>query len=73
MGLRRYLIPVPFFSPGLSSYWLILMTPVDFHIARELVEGLKSETLIQNNNASRLFPDIEPMTYADAIAQALKE
>jgi uncharacterized protein YbjT (DUF2867 family) len=73
MGLRRYLIPVPFFSPGLSSYWLILMTPVDFHIARELVEGLKSETLIQNNNAGRLFPDIEPMTYADAIAQALKE
>jgi len=72
MGLKRYLIPVPFFTPRLSSYWLLLMTPIDFHIARELVEGLKSETLIQNDNASLLFPDIEPMSYTSAIALALK-
>lgn len=71
MGLRRYILPVPFFSPRLSSYWLILMTRVDFHIARELVEGLKSETLMQNGNAARLFPDIEPMSYAEAVSHAL--
>jgi uncharacterized protein YbjT (DUF2867 family) len=27
VGLKRALIPVPFFSPKLSSYWLTLMTP----------------------------------------------
>ena len=72
MGLRRFLLPVPFFSPRLSAYWLILMTRVDFHIARELVEGLKSETLMQNENAARLFPEIKPLSYAEAVAQALE-
>jgi len=71
MGFKRYLLPVPFFSPRLSSYWLILMTPVDFHIAKELVQGLKSETLIQNDNAGKLFPGITPMSYEEAVARAL--
>jgi len=73
MGLKRYLFPVPFFSPRLSSYWLILMTPVDFRIARELVEGLRTETLIRNQNARRWFPDIHPKPYAEAVGQALAE
>ncbi|MBF0258549.1 MAG: NAD(P)H-binding protein, partial [Desulfamplus sp.] len=30
MGLKRYLIPVPLLTPKLSSYWLILFTPVSF-------------------------------------------
>ena len=72
MGLKRYLLPVPLFSPQLSAYWLILMTRVDFRIARELVEGLKSETLMQNENAARLFPEIKPLPYAEAVAQALE-
>ncbi len=73
MGLKRYLFPVPFFSPRLSSYWLILMTPVDFRIARELIEGLRTETLIRNQNARRWFPDIHPKPYAEAVGQALAE
>jgi len=73
MGLRRSLIPVPFFSPRLSSYWLILMTPVPFGIARALVEGLKSETVVMNDNAARFFPRIRPSSYAEAFAAALDE
>ncbi len=73
MGLKRYLFSAPFFSPRLSSYWLILMTPVDFRIARELVEGLRTETLVRNRNASRWFPDIHPKPYAEAVRQALAE
>jgi uncharacterized protein YbjT (DUF2867 family) len=73
MGLRRYLVPVPFFSPRLSSYWLILMTPVPFGIARALVEGLKSETIVMNDNAARFFPQIRPASYAQAFAAALDE
>jgi len=48
MGLKRRIIAVPFLTPRLSSYWLILMTPVPYRIAKALVEGLKSETIIQN-------------------------
>lgn len=72
-GLQRTLIPVPFFSPRLSSYWLTLMTPVPYAIASELVEGLKSEVLVKNDNARKLFPSIVPMPYHEAVAKAIDE
>jgi len=73
MDLRRLLIPVPLLTPKLSSYSLILITPVSFRIAKALVEGLKSETVIQNDNAKRYFPHISPLSYEDAIKIALRE
>ena len=73
MGLRRLLIPVPLLTPRLSSYWLILTTSVPFRIAKALVDGLKSETVIQNDNAKTYFSDISPLSYEDAIKMALKE
>ncbi len=71
MGLKRVLITVPLLTPRLSSYWLILMTPVSYRIARALVDGLKSETIIQNDNAKRYFPRISPRSYEDAVKTAL--
>jgi uncharacterized protein YbjT (DUF2867 family) len=73
MGLRRYIIPVPVFSPWLSSYWLILITPVPFPIARSLIQGLKSETVVKNENARKFFPQIHPLSYQESILRALKE
>ncbi|KAF0180709.1 MAG: Male sterility domain protein [Nitrospirae bacterium] len=73
MGLKRYLIPVPVLTPRLSSYWLILMTPIPFNIAAELIEGLKSETVMQNDNAHRYFPAIRPMTLKEAVRRAVDE
>lgn len=72
MGLKRILIPVPLLTPRLSSYWLILMTPVSYRIAKALVDGLKSETVIQNDNAKRYFPYISPLSYEDAVKTALE-
>lgn len=33
MELKRFIIPVPLFSPKISSCWLILFTPVPLKIA----------------------------------------
>jgi uncharacterized protein YbjT (DUF2867 family) len=73
MGLRRWLIQVPVLSPRLSSYWLVLFTTVPFRVAAALVEGLKSETIVQNDNAGRYFPEIRPMGYIQAVKRALEE
>jgi uncharacterized protein YbjT (DUF2867 family) len=73
MGLRRRLIRVPLFTPKLSSYWLILMTPVPFGIAKELVEGLRSETVARNDNARVFFPSIALLSYEQAMAAALED
>jgi hypothetical protein len=73
MDLKRKLIPVPFLTPWLSSYWLMLMTPVPFPVARALIHGLKSETLVQNDNAKKYFPAIQPTPYKESIQKALRE
>lgn len=73
MGLKRRLIPVPFFSPRLSSYWLVFITQVPFSIASALVEGLKSETIATNDNAAKYFPEIQPMSMERAFDKALQE
>ncbi|DAB27518.1 MAG: epimerase [Sulfurimonas sp. RIFOXYD12_FULL_33_39] len=73
LGLKRYLIPVPFMSINLSSYWLNLFTPVPFSVAKALIEGLKSEVTIQNDNAKIYFADIIPISYIDAVRKAVQE
>jgi uncharacterized protein YbjT (DUF2867 family) len=73
MGLRRLIIPVPVFTPKLSSYWLVLITSVPYRIASALVEGLRSETVVQNDNAKLFFPDIHPVSFDEAIQRALEE
>jgi hypothetical protein len=73
MGLKRFLFPVPVLSPRLSSYWLILFTPIPFKLASALVEGLKSETLLQNDNAKAMYPDIIPSLFKDTVCEAITE
>lgn len=73
MELKRAIVPVPVLSPWLSSYWLMLMTPVPFPIARSLIDGLKSETVVGNQNALKYFPRIHPLSYEDSIRKAISD
>jgi uncharacterized protein YbjT (DUF2867 family) len=71
-GLRRYIIPVPVLTPGLSSYWVHWMTPIPASIARPLIEGLRNEVVVRDDTAKKLFPDIHPVDYATAVRSALE-
>jgi uncharacterized protein YbjT (DUF2867 family) len=73
MGLRRWIIPVPVLSPRISSLWLILFAPVNFRVARSLVDGLRSETIMTNDNARTHFPRIVPLPYEKAVELALSQ
>ena len=73
MGLKRFIIPVPLLTPRLSSYWLVLITTVPYKVASALIEGLKSETVKQNDNATLLFPRIRPISFARAVRNAIGE
>ena len=73
LGIRRRpRIPVPFITPWLSSLWIGLVTPVDAGVARPLVEGLSTETVVTDDSARRLF-DIEPAPFEATLRQALAE
>jgi hypothetical protein len=70
-GLRRWLVPVPVLTPALSAHWVHWMTPIPIGIARPLIEGLRSEVVVRGGEARRLFPDIRPLSYEEALREAL--
>jgi uncharacterized protein YbjT (DUF2867 family) len=73
MGIRpRPKIPVPLITPWLSALWLGLVTPVDTNVARPLVEGLKTATVVTDPTGARAFA-IEPMSFDEALRRALAE
>ncbi len=69
-GLRRVMVPVPVLTPRLSSLWLGLVTPVYARVGRELVEGLRNETVVHDPAPARAFR-VRPRGVRDAIARAL--
>jgi len=73
LGLRRRLvIPVGVLSPGLSSRWIHLVTPIGHHLARPLAEGLRNRLVCRDAEAVALMPG--PLLSAEeAIASSLEE
>lgn len=69
-GLRRYMIPVPFLTPYLSSLWLGLVTPLYSRVGRKLVDSLRNPTLVSNHQAREDF-NVEPRSLDASIARAL--
>lgn len=70
-SLKRLIMPVPVLSPGLSSLWLGLITPLYARVGRKLIESIRHETTVHNNSALRTF-SVKPMSIREAIARALK-
>jgi uncharacterized protein YbjT (DUF2867 family) len=68
--LRRWFISVPFLTPGLSSRWLTLITPVYASIGRCLIESVRTPSIVQSPDSSRLFA-VRPMGISRAIERAL--
>lgn len=57
-GLRpRLIVSVPVLTPGLSSHWVGLVTPVPASIARPLVESLRHEVVCHEHDIAVYIPD----------------
>ena len=54
--IKRLVLPVPFFTPRLSSYWIHLVTPVPSFIARPLAEGLRNPAVCKESSIRALIP-----------------
>ena len=71
-GLRkRVIIPVPVLSPGLSSRWVGLVTPLPASIARPLVDSLRHEVVMTDHAIDDLVPH-EPLDLRTAVELALR-
>ncbi|MFD0823375.1 DUF2867 domain-containing protein, partial [Micromonospora zhanjiangensis] len=54
---HRVVLPTRVLSPGLSSYWVGLITPVPNAIARPLVESLVQEAVAREHDIAGYLPD----------------
>jgi uncharacterized protein YbjT (DUF2867 family) len=68
----RWIIPVPLLTPGLSSRWIQLVTPLSHRIARPLAEGLKNEVVCRDDRITRLVPQ-QLLDVREAIHAALSQ
>jgi len=66
------IVIIPFLTPRLSSYWVDLITPVKASLARPLIDSLKHEAIVHDNEIQKLIP-IKLMNFEESIKTAMKE
>ena len=69
-GRRPLIVEVPVLTPRLSSWWLHLVTPVRASVARPLIEGLRSPTVVRDARIRDLVP-IALTGFDEAVRRAL--
>jgi uncharacterized protein YbjT (DUF2867 family) len=65
------MVPVPLISPRLSSLWIGLVTPVDAGVARPLIEGLQTETVVKDPTGAMLF-DVKTEPFVTTVRKAIQ-
>ena len=66
------IVPVPVLTPKLSSYWVGLVSDVDWQVARPLIHGLKNPTIVTDDSI-REYVDPELTPFREAVQRALAE
>ncbi|WP_017584920.1 SDR family oxidoreductase [Nocardiopsis ganjiahuensis] len=69
---RRLIVPVPVLSPGLSSLWVGLITPVPPSVARPLVESLRHDSVAGEDDLARALDDHDRIGFDEALRLALR-
>ncbi len=70
---KRVILPVNVLTPGLSSHWVNLVTPVPRAIARPLVLSLRHPAVCQEHDIAAWIPDPDEglLPFDDAVRLAL--
>lgn len=66
-------IVVPVLTPRLSSLWIGLVTPVDAGVAKPLIEGLSTETVVSDPSGMELLGGPPRTSLREALRQAAGE
>jgi uncharacterized protein YbjT (DUF2867 family) len=72
-GLTRRLLTLPVAPVRLMAYWVGKLTPVPESIAAPLIDGMRSDSVVRDDAAQKIFPDIQPMDYQAAVTCALRQ
>jgi uncharacterized protein YbjT (DUF2867 family) len=71
LGRKYVTLPgIPLWFMALGVEW---MTPVPASIARPLVDGMRSDSLVQDETARQVFPNVNLIGYETAVNSALEQ
>jgi len=73
LGHQPKVYTVPLVTPRMSSYWIRLVTRANPHLARELVEGLRSDIVSEGNEIWKTMPTFTLTPFDEAVRAALRE
>ena len=71
-GTRPLAIRIPFLTPRLSSHWLRFVTRAEIGVARELVEGLKTDLVTEGDGLFEQMPHVRRTPFDEAAMLALR-
>ena len=66
-------ITVPLLTPRLSSLWIGLVTPVDAGVAKPLIEGLATETIVSDPSGMELLSAVRRTPLDRALRAAVED
>ena len=72
-GLKRNMITLPFIPLWFMSFGVGLTTPVPPRIAYALIDGLRSDSLVQEPTARQMFPGVKLIPFHEAVLSSLKQ
>ncbi len=71
-GLKRFLFTLPGVPIWLMARFVDWLTPVPYAIATPLVGGLQSDSIVLDDAAQRVFPEVKLAPYEKAIIDSLE-
>ncbi|CAN5193517.1 NAD(P)H-binding protein [soil metagenome] len=72
LNRRMPIVTVPLLTPGLSSHWIAFVTDVDTTTAKNLIDSMSTEVIVNDDSILELVPG-DPIAYVDAVRQAIEE
>lgn len=70
--LRRPIWETPLVTPAFCARMVGLLTPIPRVLAAPLLEGVAHSVVADTSRAEELFPEILPMSYQEAVEEALQ-
>ncbi|NQZ77746.1 MAG: SDR family oxidoreductase, partial [Ekhidna sp.] len=71
-GLKRYILTVPVLTIKLSSLWLHLVTSTSYRLARNLVDSMKNEVVVGDEEINKLVP-IHILSYEESLRRTFQK
>ena len=69
--LRRPIREMPLMRPSFCAHMVSWLTPVPLSLAAPLLEGVAHQVVADTSRAEEIFPQIIPLTYRQAVEEAL--